>query len=288
MKPLATAIKESWRYLEARVDDTVALATGLTTLDRVTEGGLRMAAVTLLVGDADTVRGLATAISTRVASVAPLPAGLFSLDRQTETLGLRFLSMHAGIALGSLKPGRTLPEAQWAVLMKAADELSKLPIFVDDAPLTTIESLRSRILEAVRAHDLRLVVVEGLDGLAEDGGVPLAEVCATLHDVAQKARCTVLASTPDTNTTTKPKRGHAAPGAARLARHVDAVWSLERSADDVTVRVVKGPGMTRSARLMFDQATGRIEDPPPKPGPKGRQRRRAGSLALDLGKDRPD
>lgn len=283
LKDLATEIKETWRYLEARVEGTSALSTGCASLDQMTGGGVSIHAVTLLVGDVDAMRSLALSIAEEVAGVNGMPVGVFSLARQGRPVGLRFLSAHSGLALAALTPGRSLSESMWFRLMRSAEEVSKLPIFLDDAPLTSLVSLRSRILDATREHDLRLIVVEALDGLAQEGGVALADACAVLHELTHEAHCTVVAwAHREVPAQTRGLR-HAGRSAALLARHVDALWSLERAAAEIVVRAVTGHGHPKSVRLKLDRDTSRIEDPIKKRSARPPRKRPASSRTLDLG-----
>jgi replicative DNA helicase len=92
----------------------------------------------------------------------------FSLEMPAEQLALRLLSVKTGIELNKLRTGRFDPGV-WTSITDSMQELSTLPIYIDDTPAITILEVRARVkrlqreLEAGRhlgCNKRRLGVVE--------------------------------------------------------------------------------------------------------------------------------
>ena len=85
----------------------------------------------------------------------------FSLEMSAEQILFRLLSMASGIDLQQLRTGRLSKSRQAEAAMKI-DELSKLPLFIDDSPVQTVLDLGAKLRRLRVQRELHLVVIDYL------------------------------------------------------------------------------------------------------------------------------
>ncbi len=94
--------------------------------------------------------------------------GFFSLEMSAEQLATRILSEETGISSEKLRRGQ-ISEDDFHRVAAMAQELSRLPFFIDDTPALSIAALRTRARRLKRTHKLSLVVVDYLQLLRPAG-----------------------------------------------------------------------------------------------------------------------
>lgn len=94
--------------------------------------------------------------------------GFFSLEMSAEQLATRILAERARIPSEDLRRGR-LNNEQFRSIARVAQELERLPFFIDDTPQLTISALRTRARRLKRQHNLGLVIVDYLQLLRGSG-----------------------------------------------------------------------------------------------------------------------
>ena len=144
-----------------------------------------------------------------MASTTPLSGGgkavvaIFSLEMSKEELGFRFLSMMSRIDSKRLKIGRISSADDWGRLAKAADQLSKSKIFIDDSGDLTVMDIRSRCRRLVATEKrVDLIVVDYLqlmkgskaaskgDGSRER---EISEISRNLKNLAKELKVPIIA-----------------------------------------------------------------------------------------------
>ena len=85
----------------------------------------------------------------------------FSLEMSSEQLAARILSEQSRVASDKIRRGE-IENDEFERLAIAAQELSQVPLFIDDTPGLTITGLRQRARRVKRQHGLHLVVVDYL------------------------------------------------------------------------------------------------------------------------------
>ncbi len=91
-----------------------------------------------------------------------LPVCLFHLEISQEQISNRFLSMELGIESGRLRTGR-LQLDEWSLLSEGINSLSKLPLYITDQPLSSIQEMQSicqKIKEQSEKNSLGLVILD--------------------------------------------------------------------------------------------------------------------------------
>lgn len=83
-----------------------------------------------------------------------LGAMVFSLEMPKEQIGMRLLCSEARVGLSTYRK-RELSHGEHDRIIEAANELSKLPLWVDDTPSISLADLRAKVVERQRAFDRR-------------------------------------------------------------------------------------------------------------------------------------
>ena len=97
-----------------------------------------------------------------VAKTQNLPICLFHLEISKEQISNRLLSMEIGIESGRLRTGR-LELDEWSLLSEGIDSLSKLPLHINDKPISSIQEMQSicqKIKEESTKKSLGLVILD--------------------------------------------------------------------------------------------------------------------------------
>lgn len=136
------------------------LTTGLDGLDQRL-GGLAIGNLIVAggaTGQGKTNLGCALALN---ASEAGIPSIIFSGEMPAEEIGQRLLARLSGVSAHNQRRGAVEP-SEWPTLVKAQQQLTMLPLHIDDAPLT-LGHIRSMIRDLRhRRHAIQLVVIDYL------------------------------------------------------------------------------------------------------------------------------
>ena len=89
------------------------------------------------------------------------PALLFSLEQSKHEIAMRLLCIRARLDGHRVKKGVLEPDERFT-LLQAADEMSKLPLYIDDQPGRTMTEIRSISRRIKRRHGLKLVIIDYL------------------------------------------------------------------------------------------------------------------------------
>lgn len=125
--------------------------------------------------------------------------GVFSLEMSSEQLANRLLAIKTGIDGSRIRIGN-ITKQEFNVLLKESDQLSELPIFIDDTPAITISALRTRARRLKRQHNLGVIVIDylqlirGSSKLSETNRVQeIGEISQGLKAIAKELDIPVLA-----------------------------------------------------------------------------------------------
>lgn len=153
-------------------------STGLRDLDRRL-GGLEPGAVTIVggrpsMGKTSLALGIAEAVAEQEPDGERLGAFVASLEMPREQVAKLRTFARARVNSAPLKEGRDPGERAWRNLAAAASELSRLPLWIDDAPGISPLALRSKVRAAradFRRRGVRLacVVVDYLQLMSAPG-----------------------------------------------------------------------------------------------------------------------
>ncbi|MDX6751383.1 replicative DNA helicase [Geminicoccaceae bacterium 1502E] len=207
-------LTEAVRHIESAFHKTgkvTGVPTGLTGLDEKM-GGLQRSDLLILAGRPSMGK---TALAVTIAANAAMAefherdreqakhenfvVGVFSLEMSAEQLATRLISAQAQVESDRLRRG-DFDENDWPKLVRATQELSALPLFIDDTPALSVSALRTRARRLKRTQGLNLLVVDYLQLLRGSGTYAqanrvqeISEITQSLKAIAKELNIPVLA-----------------------------------------------------------------------------------------------
>ncbi len=122
----------------------------------------------------------------------------FSLEMSSEQLATRILAEQAEIASHKIRQGE-LSNEEFERLVMAAQNLHRLPLFIDDTPALSISAVRTRARRLKRQHGLGLIVIDYLQLLrgaathSENRVQEVSEITRGLKALAKELGVPVIA-----------------------------------------------------------------------------------------------
>jgi replicative DNA helicase len=127
-----------------------------------------------------------------------LPTVIFSLEMDKEEWGDRFLSTDVSIESCHLQRGQ-VSESQWEPLAASINKLSELPIYIDDSPVLTVNSIRSKVKQLIAKHGRigmvgidYLQLMEGTDSDSYNLAFQIGKITRALKQLARECNTTVV------------------------------------------------------------------------------------------------
>lgn len=189
--------------LSQKKSDVTGLATGFHDFDQLTSGLRAGQLVILAARPAMGKTSLFLSAAQNIAVTSKAVVSIFSLEMSKEELGFRMLSMLSRIDSKRLKVGRISSQDDWIRLAKAADQLSKTRVFIDDSGDLTVMDIRARCRRLLATEKrLDLIVVDYLqlmkgskaasrgDGSRER---EISEISRNLKNLAKELKVPVIA-----------------------------------------------------------------------------------------------
>ena len=128
-----------------------------------------------------------------------LPVLFFSLEMSKEQIMYRLLSIETNINQSKLKSGN-LSKNDWAKLSKILKIISKLPLFIDDSPDSSIQNIRSKIKTIIfEQTQIGLIIIDYLQLIQnlklkiESRAQELSEITRTLKIIAREFNIPIIA-----------------------------------------------------------------------------------------------
>ena len=215
-KSFSDASKEALRVAEAALNSGGGLSgitTGLTDMNG-RMGGLQRSDLIILagrpgMGKTSLATNIAFAAATRFlqdqadgidpARSAGAPTAFFSLEMSADQLATRILAEVSEIPGEQIRSGK-IGRSEFTRFARAADELSGLPLYIDDTPALTIAALRTRARRLKRQKGIGMIVVDYLQLLAGSGRggnenrvQEISEISRGLKQLAKELHVPVLA-----------------------------------------------------------------------------------------------
>ena len=183
--------------LYERKQPITGVPTGFCDLDAITSG-LQPADLIIVAGRpamGKTALALNCALNAAIRSGTPV--AVFSLEMSKEQLVTRMLCCEARVQSQRLRAGQ-LKSTDWPKLAKAAGDLSKAELYIDDTGALSILEMRARTRRLQAEKGLGLVVVDYLQLMQGRGGGEgrereISEISRGLKALAKELRVPVVA-----------------------------------------------------------------------------------------------
>ena len=128
-----------------------------------------------------------------------LPVVFFSLEMSKEQLIYRLLTTETSISSIRLKTGN-LYKDDWAKLNEVIQNLSNLPLFIDDTPNPTIQDIKMKIKKVIfEQNQIGLVVIDYLQLMqnskfkTENRSQELSQITRSLKNIAREFQVPIIA-----------------------------------------------------------------------------------------------
>ncbi len=198
--PLRTVLQDAFQTIEQLYDKQGMLSgvgTGFVEFDHKTSGLQRSDLIIIAGRPSMGKTALALNIARNVAVKGGTPVAVFSLEMSREQLATRLLCAEAKIDASKLRSGY-IKRADFPKLTKAADVLSRAPIFIDDSPAMHVREMRGKARQMKREHQIELIIVDYLQlmqgtGRVENRVQEISEISRSLKQLAKELNIPILA-----------------------------------------------------------------------------------------------
>jgi replicative DNA helicase len=197
---LSEVIKDSFQTIEAlyeRKERISGVPTGFTKLDQMTSG-FQPSDLIIIAGRPSMGKtAFALDIARNAATLAEIPAVIFSLEMSRQQLAIRMLCSEARVDSYKLRSG-FIGERDWPRLTNAAGLLSEAPIYIDDSPALSVLQMRAKARRLKSEKGLGLAVVDYLQLMSGRGGSDrreqeISEISRSLKALAKELNIPVVA-----------------------------------------------------------------------------------------------
>jgi replicative DNA helicase len=138
------------------------LSTGFTELDNLLSGLQKSDLVIIGARPSLGKTALALDIARNVAAKEERPVAIFSLEMSTDQVIDRLLAAESQVPLWRLRTGKITDETDYEMIQAALDNLSRVPIYIDDAPSPNVLHLRSMARRLQAENDIGLIIIDYL------------------------------------------------------------------------------------------------------------------------------
>lgn len=198
--PLENIIKDSFKRLESASENegfVTGVPTDFTDFDRLTAGLQPSDLIILAARPSMGKTALALNIAFNAAKRTGRSVAIFSLEMSKTQLGMRLLGFQAMINATKLRIG-TLKDSDWTNLTNAANQLSELPLYIDDTSGISVLEMKARCRRLAKKGPLAMVVVDYLQLVqgrrtAESRQIEISEISRALKALAKDLNVPVLA-----------------------------------------------------------------------------------------------
>jgi replicative DNA helicase len=177
--------------------DVTGITSGFRDLDEQTTGFQPTELIILAARPSMGKTALVCNIAEAVARKSGKAVLLFSLEQSNLELAERFLAITARINGHDLRSGN-LSEEQHTLLLKASDDLARLPLYIDDKPGRTMTQVAALARRLHRRSPLGVIIIDYLQLIEpEDKNAPreqqIAGISRRLKFLAKELRVPVIA-----------------------------------------------------------------------------------------------
>lgn len=194
----ADILIETFAEIEERAEGIVlpGLSCGFYDLDSMTQGFQRSDLIIAAGRPSMGKTAFVLNIARNIASIQKLPVAIFSLEMSKQQLVYRLLSSELGMETSRLRTGRLNPN-EWTILGQGINQLSEMPIFIDDTPNISVVEMRSkaRRLQAEQGGALGLVLIDYLqlmEGSSDNRVQELSKITRSLKGLARELNVPII------------------------------------------------------------------------------------------------
>ncbi|MEM9004534.1 MAG: replicative DNA helicase [Cyanobacteria bacterium P01_F01_bin.86] len=194
----ADILIETFADIEQRAEGLVlpGIPCGFYDLDAMTQGFQRSDLIIAAGRPSMGKTAFVLNIARNIAAIQKLPIAIFSLEMSKQQLVYRLLSSEVSLETSRLRTGRIAPN-EWELLGQAINNLSEMPIFIDDTPNISVAEMRSkaRRLQAEQGGALGLILIDYLqlmEGSSDNRVQELSKITRSLKGLARELNAPII------------------------------------------------------------------------------------------------
>jgi len=194
----ADILIETFAEIEERAEGIVlpGVPCGFYDLDAMTQGFQRSDLIIAAGRPSMGKTAFVLNIARNIASTQKLPVAIFSLEMSKQQLVYRLLSSELALETSRLRTGRLNPN-EWTILGQGINQLSEMPVFIDDTPNITVNEMRSkaRRLQAEQGGALGLILIDYLqlmEGSSDNRVQELSKITRSLKGLARELNVPII------------------------------------------------------------------------------------------------
>ena len=192
---------QTFENIEKAIDsksngDLLGHDTGFTDLNKLT-GGLQKSDL-IVIGARPAMGKTALALSLAVNLTSNnIGVGFISLEMSAVQLGKRIISMISLVNTNQIR-NCILSDDEIERITTATDDMSKLPLYIDDNPALSIDQLRSNVRKLKHEHNIQVLIIDYIQLMTgtnkrENRNLELSEISRKLKLLARELDITVIA-----------------------------------------------------------------------------------------------
>ena len=158
-------------------NEPIGISTSLKELDKLLDGGFKKSELIILAGRPSMGKTALAAQMGIHAAKSNLNVLIFSLEMSNKAIGRRILGTQSGITASRIVQA-SIQESEWSNIIQSANQMSKLPLYIDDSPALSSKDIRNRALRFDMKYGVDLIIV---DHLTEMGWCNPAGVGTNMH-----------------------------------------------------------------------------------------------------------
>lgn len=249
------------RYKELRENrGRKGVPTGIKQFDDLTGGlkGGQMIVIAAKTGGGKTT--LATNIANVAASHNGIGVALFSLEMDRDEICDLFVAMNCSVNRNAFNTG-IFNEGEFDSIVRSAERMAKLPLFIFDDPMMSTPQIRQRTLQLHAEKKIGLIIVDyaqfvSCDAFKDNREQQVARISRDLRALAKETKLPLILLS-QLNDEGKIRE-------SRVIAHDAHVVMLaeEREDGDLQIKVVKGRSIPRGEyTMLFDKMHSRLTNP---------------------------
>lgn len=195
----ADILIETFSDMEQRAEGIIlpGIPCGFYDLDAMTQGFQRSDLIIAAGRPSMGKTAFVLNIARNIAAMHKLPIAVFSLEMSKQQLVYRLLSSEVSLETSRLRTGR-IAAHEWEMLGQAINDLSEMPVFIDDTPNISVVEMRSkaRRLQAEQGGVLGLILIDYLqlmEGTSDNRVQELSKITRSLKGLARELNVPIIA-----------------------------------------------------------------------------------------------
>ncbi len=199
LSSLAGKAQRKMEELALRDESVTGVPSGYTHLDKLTSGWQPSDLIIVAARPGMGKTSFTLALAKNAALLHNKGVAFFSLEMSDVQLTQRLISMESGVELSKLRTGK-LAEEEWRRFNGAVEDLSEVPIYIDDTPAINIFELRAKCRRLKIKHDIQMVMVDYLQlmtgGVDKKNGTreqEISSISRALKSMAKELEIPVIA-----------------------------------------------------------------------------------------------